>query len=274
VDHVSNIIIGELATMAGAVKSKLIFSKRKAINTLFPYAIFLEQGGQQGMINAILRAARISDSKFSNIGKFMWSHVVLYISRLFENRSPTSLNRVIALVSPYVPWQDALNNPIAVSRWAAAALAIPYTDEVGENVVDALFQIASVDSLRPHIPIEIWGWLKRRPPLSPIYHGLQLAGHANAVAYVRRLGDMDVLVSYFYLAWTDQFTLLPKNFKEMESSLREDFGEIGMEDRKDLIERLDHVIEGLERRRKSAFVLETRARYSMLRNVLLEVDWR
>ena len=44
-----------------------------------------------------------------------------------------------------------MNDTIAVSRFAATAWAIPYTDEVGENVVDVLFQIAHLDLLRPHM---------------------------------------------------------------------------------------------------------------------------
>ena len=156
------------------------------------------------MIDAILHAARVSDSDVENTGKFMWHQVVVYISRLFEKRSPTSLDRVIALISPYVPWNGALNNLAAVSRWAAAALAIPYTEEVGQNVIDALFQIAFMDFLRPHIPTEIWMWLKRRPPVPPLYCGLQHASYVNTVAYVRRFGDVDLLKSYFLFAWTNK----------------------------------------------------------------------
>ena len=39
--------------MVGASDSDQNISKRKAINTLFPYAIFLEQDGQQGMMDTI-----------------------------------------------------------------------------------------------------------------------------------------------------------------------------------------------------------------------------
>ena len=137
--------------MVEAGDPKVVMSKRKAINTLFPYAIFLEQNGQQGMTDAILRFARVSGSAHSNHGKFMWCHIMLYISRLFEKRSPTSLNRAIALIAPFISWNGTLNNTIAVSMWAAAASAIPYTEEVGQNVVDALFQIAHLDLPRPHI---------------------------------------------------------------------------------------------------------------------------
>lgn len=272
-DHVTNLVIQKLETMIEAANSELIFSKRKTINSLFPYAIFLEQGGQRGMIDAVLRTARVSDSKFSNLGKFMWHRVVLYISRLFEKQSPASLDRVITLISPYVPWSGALNNPVAVSRWAEAALAAPYTEEVGRNVVDALFQIAVLDFLRPHIPIEIWGWLKRRPSLPPVYCGLQSAGHMNTVAYVRTLGDIDILKSLFVLVWSVQWSPLEKHVLEMEVSIKEDFGEIGMKDhRRDLMERLDHLLGELGRVEATTSVRETKRAYKKLKNALLEVD--
>ena len=259
--------------MVEAADSDLVISKRKAINTLFPYAIFLEQGGRQEMIDAVLRTARVADSKFSNLGKFMWHRVVLYISRLFEKRSPTSLNRIITLISPYVPWTGALNNKIAVSRWAAAALATPHTEEVDRNVVDALFQITTIDFLRPHIPIEIWRWLKRRPSLPPVYRGVQWAAYLGTVAYVRTLGDINILTSLFLLVWSDQCTPHLTNLREMESSIRQDFGGAKMKrHREDLIERLDRVLLLLDRMEDPSYVQVTRVRYTKLKDVLLEVD--
>ena len=260
--------------MVESANSDLIFSKRKAINTLFPYAIYLEQNGQQGMIDAILRAARASETKSSNFGKFVWRHVMLYISRLFEKRSPTSLNRVIVLISPYLPWDGSLNNPIAVARWAAAASAIPYTEEVGVSVVDTLFQISWVDFLRPHIPIEIWGWLKRQPSLPPMYHGLLKGGHDDTVAYVRKLGDMDILTSYFLLIWMDRYTPDSNSTHAMERSIREDFCGVEMESyRKDLINCLDHVIGRLDHRLESSpydtLLQEAKKRYTKLKGALL-----
>ena len=261
--------------MVIAANSHLVISKRKAINTLFPYAIFLEQSGQQGMINGILRASRVSDSESSNHGKFLWHHVVLYISRLFEKRSSTSLNRVIAVLSPYVPWGGALNNTTAVSRWAAAASAIPYTEEVGRKVVDALLQIAYVDFLRPHIPIELWGWIKRRPRLPPMYRGLSDGAHAPIVAYVRRLGDIDLLKSYFLIVLTDEWIFHPNQIREVESSMREDFGGIEMEHhRKDLTERLDYVLGGLNLVRQTSWVRQAKSQYTKLKDILLEVGRR
>jgi hypothetical protein len=166
-----------------------------------------------------------------------------------------------------------LNNPVAVSRWAAAALAIPYTEEVGQNIVDALFQIAFMDFLQPHIPIEIWRLLKRRPFLPPNCCGIWWAGHVSTVAYVRRLRDVDILKSLFLLVWADRCNLLPEEVREMQRSIRVDFAGIGMEHhRKDLMERLDDVLGQLNSYTETSFEQEVKTNYTELRNVLLEVD--
>lgn len=267
--------------MAEAADSNLIISKRKAICALFPYAVYLEQGGQHGMIDAILLAARASSSVASNTGKFMWCQVVLYISRLFEKQSPPSLNRVISYISPYVPWDGALNNKVAVARWAAAATEIPYTNEIGQSVVDALFQIAFIDLLRPHIPITIWGLLKRRPSLPHMYNGLSKGGSERIVVHIRRLGDVDILKSYFFLLWTDLYTPSSDGTHAMKRSIMVDLSGTGMEQhRKDLIERLDYVLDRLDRRleptlsRQQTLFQEAKKRYTKLKDALLEVDGR
>ena len=262
--------------MVEAADSDLIIFKRKPVNALLPYAIYLEQSGQQAMIDAIFRVAKASNSKPSNTGKFMWHQVVLYISRLFEKRSPTSLNRVIILISPYVPWDGALNDTVAVARWVTAASAIPYTEEVGSSVVDALFQIAWVDLLRPHIPIEIWRWLKRQPPLPSMYHGLLTGAHECVGAYLHKLGDVDIIKSYFLLVWTHRFIPDSDGIHPMERSIREYFGGAGMEqDRKDLIEHLDQVIWRLDQELQSspedASSQASKKYYTKLMGVLLEV---
>jgi len=114
---------------------------------------------------------------------------------------------------------------------------------------DALFQIAYIDFLRPHIPIDIWGLLKRQPSLPPMYHGLSRGGYDSTVVYVRKLGDVGILKSYFLLLWTDLFTPSPGATRVMERSIREEFGGTGMEEhRKDLAGRLDHVLGKLDER--------------------------
>ena len=256
----------------------MILSKRKAISTLLPYAIFLEQGGQQWMIDAIFRACRTSGS-----GKFVWRHVMRYISRLFEKQSPTSLDRVIVLTSPYVHWAGALNSSIAVTRWALAASATPYTEEIGQSVVDALFQIAYIDLLRPHIPLDIWGWIKRQPSLLPVCYGKPKRERPLILLLVRGLGDIEILKSYFLLVWTDQWTPTSSVIGDTEKSIREVFGTSRIErHREDLIERLDHVLGQLDQRledcrERNQLTLErdlqdAKRRYTGFRRVLLEAD--
>ena len=166
----------------------------------------------------------------------------------------------------------------AVARWVAEASAIPYTEEVGSSVVDALFQIAWVDLLRPHIPIEIWRWLKSQPPLPFMYCGLSAGGHESVAVYLHKLGDVDILKLYFLLVWTYRFILefAIGAVHTMERSIRESFGGAGMEqDQKDLIEHLDHVIEQLDRERQCFPDCDpsqvTKKQYIKLKDVLLEV---
>jgi hypothetical protein len=242
VEHVSDLITQKLESMVKDASSDQISSKYKAINALLPYAISLEQDGHQKMIDAIFRAAMASKSK-----EFMWCHVVLYISRLFEERSPTSLNRVIVLTAPYVPWKQALNNPVAVARWAAAFLAIPHTEEINQSALDALIRISLVELLRPHIPIEIWRWLKEKPSLPPVYCGEMEDGHQNIIVYIRRLGDIEILTSYFLIIWLDRFFPSSSSCYQAECSIKEDFGEAGAEGhRQALVERLDQLLEQLD----------------------------
>lgn len=271
-DLVLDLITKKINTMVEAGNSDHIVSKRKAINSLFPYAILLEQGGQQRMIDVILGAARVSDSDISNLGKFMWDRVVLYISRLYEKDSPASLNRAIALISPYVPWEYKLNNSTAVFRWAEAAEAIPYTEEIGRSTIDTLLQIAAVDLLRPHIPIELWTWLKKRPSFPPVFHGLLAGGHADTVASIRRLQDIDLFKSYFLLVWTDKFKPHASAIHEMRSLISEKFGGSGMAGhREDLLKRLDCILEEVDQMPESVFQQKAKRRYTKLKDALLDL---
>ena len=154
--------------MIEAADPYLILCKRKAISALFPYVVYLARDGQQGMADTFLRVARASNS---NYREFMWGCVGPYIVPLFGKPTTPSLDSIIILVSHHVPWDSSRVDKDTVARWAAATSAIPYTEEVGQGVVDALLQISYFDSLRPHIPIGIWAWLKRRPSPLPVYLG-------------------------------------------------------------------------------------------------------
>ena len=268
VGHVSSLIAQKLELMVAAVDSGLIFSKRKAISALLPHAILLEQGGQRGMIDIIFHAARASRSSRSSLHTdFLWHRVALYTSRLFEGRSPTSLDRAITFISPYLPWHSTLNSPVAVTRWAAAALTIQYTEEVGQSVVDALLQIVHVGLLGSHVPVDIWRLLKRNPSLPPRYRGELWGVDASIIGYIRRLGDLEILKSFLLISWSDQYFPPGDIVYEMERVIREDFGGNAMKGlRNDLVERLDHLLA------KDLGSDTARERYTKFRGVLLEMD--
>jgi hypothetical protein len=271
-EHVLNSITQKLDTTNKATDSELIFSKRKALNALFPYAIFLEQGGQQGLINAISRTARALNFYTSNRRNFVWYHVVLYISRLFEKRNPTSLNRAITLISPYVPWEGTFINTVAVSRWAEAALTIPYTEEVGQDVINVLLQISPIGFLQPHIPIEIWRWLRRRPPLPFVHRSLNKGGVVNVIAHVPKTwGRRHSQVVPSSLDTPGRFT--SQNFHGMKNSVREDFGRDGMgHHRQDLIEQLHLVLGLLDRKDQTTIVQKAKVQYAKLEGMLLDMQ--
>ena len=252
-----------------------ILTKRKAISALFPYAISLERDGNQGMIDEILRVTTIPCS-----GGFLWHRME---ATLFSESSPPSLNRAIALVSPHLPWTNTFYNQDVVDRWAAAALAVEYTEEVGQGVVDALLQIASDGSLRPAIPDDVWGLLKNPVSLPPVCRGRSLGTGLDVVLHVRRLEDVDVLKSYYLLVWSEWDFLSDPVINEMETSIKEDFSGVGLwGHRKDLIERLDAVLAQLDLdigylKQEKPWIGEdtieqARGQYKRLKDTLVRVD--
>ena len=270
--------------MIEATDLNLILRKRKAISALFLYAIYLAQDGQQGMADAFLRVSRASNS---NHREFMWRHVGPYIVPLVGKPTTPSLDSIIILASHRVPWNNKRVNKDTVARWAAATSAIPYTEEVGQSVVDALLQIASVDSLRPHIPIGIWAWLKRRPSPPPECSGLWKGIIEDVVCHVRTLGDIEILKSYFLFVWSEWYPIKypwqDGSLQEMLTSIQKDFSGIGMgHHRKELINRLDHILGqldlGLEHLKLRKPTLQdgnvrvAKEQYRELKKLLLEVD--
>ena len=258
----------------------ILRSKCKAISTLFPYAIRLEKGGQQQMVDAILRAARVSESISEG---FKWRHIGTYITAVFGESSPPSLDRAITFSSPYVPWYEGSNSQHAVARWAAAALAVPYSEEVVQNVVNTLLRISDIGTLHSHIPIGIWEWLKKRPSLPPVCRGRSSGSWPSTVLYIRGLGDIEILKSYLLLIWSEWDCLNPAGLLEMQIAIREDFGGVTMwYHRDDLLERLDHVLGELDRglayfaQHKPQIdkdeIQKRKEQYGELKNVLLEVE--
>ena len=218
----------------------------------------------------------------------MWYPIRPYIAKFLDEETPPSLNRAIVLTSPHMIWNDVSDGEKVVVRWAAAVSAVAYTEEVCQSVVDTLLQISAVNSLRPHIPVDIWQWLKRRPSLPPGCRGRKEGSQVDVIQHVRGLGDIEILTSYLLLLWSEWVYFDDTSVYEMRVTIREDFGGAGLErNRKELSERLDHVLMELgrdtERFKKNrlefagslgagAHVLFARDGYKSLRETLLEVE--
>ena len=146
------------------------------------------------MLDAFLHAARTSKE-----WDFVWHRVRQYARRLLHEASP----RALILVSPHIRWEWLTDRDDLVQRWAAAASASPYTEKVAQSVVDTLLQIASEELLLPRIPVNIWSWLTKRPPLPPVCLGRHVGTRAHVINVVRAFKDIEVLKSYFLLIWSE-----------------------------------------------------------------------
>jgi hypothetical protein len=258
---------------------KQIWSKRKAAAAFFPYAVWRERDGEHGMVDAFLGAARAATPN-----EYRWNAVVPFFTTLFDGACPNSLNRVITLASPHILPSTLDFNENMVTRWAAAVLAVPYTEEVCQSVVDTLLSIASNDSLQQYIPVETWSWLNKRPDLPPECRRRVQGAREHVVRQVRALGDIEIFKSYLLLVWSEWGCIdSPGGFTQMQISIREDLcrAETACH-REDLIKRLDHVLEQLDRglgylqqHRPSIDEREVQLaknQYGELKDVLLEVD--
>jgi len=146
------------------------------------------------MFDTFLRAARASRNR-----QLTWNCIKQAAIPLISEATP----RAIVLISPHIPWDRLMDRGDLVERWATAASAVPYTEEVGQSVADMLLQIASVDELVPSIPVDVWSWLTKRPPLPPICLGRYVGTHSRVIKVVRALKDTEVLTSYFLLIWSE-----------------------------------------------------------------------
>ena len=172
-----------------------------------------------------------------------WPHIITHITSFFDKSIPVSLNRVIILTLPYIRRDAYALDPITVvSRWIAAASVVPYS-EVDQNMIEALLVISP---LHPDIPVNVWAWLNKRPSLPPKSRGRSVASRDHVIRHIRRLGDIEILKSYFLLVWSEWQLHWEDCLMEMGMSIREDFGGIGMQGhRDDLINRLDFIYEEL-----------------------------
>ena len=266
---------------AQATDVYLIYPRLKAINALLPYAVSLAWNGQQEMAYTLSRIAKGSSSTH---GDFTWERIVMYIIPLF-GKPATPLDSVITLASHRLPWRSNLVDEGTVTRWATTALATPDTEEVGRSVVDALLQIASVDSLRPYIPFGIWAWLKKQPFLRYGFFVGSDGSREGVVRRVRELGDIEILKSYFLLVWSEWNLIGEESggFAEMLTSIHEDFGGIGMgRHREDLIKQLDDTLTWLNRCLGTSALIDPTSpnaeirfameRYGELKRALAELD--
>ena len=229
------------------------------------------------MLDAILQAVKASKLMWP-----MWYRAQRYLRSLFSKPSPFIPDRVILSLSPYVAWGDELCDEVMVSRWTAATLATPHTEDVSRSVVDTLLQIAMACTPQLHIPIHIWAWLKKRPSLPPVCLGRNQGNNPSIVRRIRRLRDVEILKSYFLVIWSE-WEWLYDSGNEIHTSVSEDFGGIGMWcHREDLVKRVDYILQQLDRgweylKQYNPLADESRVQagktdYEKLRNTLLKVD--
>ena len=145
-EEVLNLITEKLKTMARSKDPNKIVTKRKAVITLFRYAFWRERNGDDRMVHALMGFVRVP-----NLGAFMAQP----IATLLAEADPDFKNQLMTLLSPSAGSSPANADKNTVTRWAAAVLAVPYTEEVSQSVVDTLSQIASYDDLLPRIPVDV-----------------------------------------------------------------------------------------------------------------------
>ena len=261
--------------MARAKDPDQIKSKRKVLIALFPYAVWRERDGDRRMFDAYFRIFAVPEAR---------GLVGMPIVELLGEASPNSPNWVVTLMLPHRYWRyKSRDGQNTVTGWAAAALAVSYTEELGRSVVANLLYIVSNKHLLPFVPVDLWAWLKKRLSLPPEYRGRYLGTKGRVVRRVRKLRDLELLESYFLLVWSEWDCLYEEGRREMIFSIREDFGGIGMwRHREVLIERLDHVLgeldKGSEYLEQQNMSLDERhipiakRQYGGLRDELLEVD--
>ena len=265
--------------MIEAADPLAISAKVKAITTTIPFAISLELDGQHEMLDVVIRALQFTPRSWG----YTWFQAQLRTDTLFEESSTPSLNRAIALISPYrnrIAWEEH-----EVARWATAVLAIPYTEQVGRSVVDATLQIASSDSLRPRIPIGVWALFKNQPSLPSHCWGRAMGAGPDIIRHVQGLGDCEILESYFILVWSEWRYIPNYHINAAEISIREAFCETdGGHHLGDLVRRVDQVLGELgrglghfrQRDGQDAFmpleIWNRKQQYGKLKRILLEVE--
>ena len=274
-EEVSSLITEELENMAQVKNPDQITSKRKALIALFPFAVWWNRGGDHRMFDSYHDIFVVPKAR-----KFVAKPIIMQL----KEASPNSPNWAVTLMLPYADWGLEMEcHQSTVTSWAGAALALQYTEELGQGVVGTLLVIASIPELQPLIPVNIWAWLKKLPSLPPICHGRLVGTRGHIVRRVQELGGVELLESYFLLVWSEWDYIYWDGLAEMGTLIREEFGGIGMWHHRDnLIRRLDCVLKQLDRglghlkQQKPSLgehhIQAARERYGELKELLLEVD--
>ncbi|KAF9644088.1 hypothetical protein BDM02DRAFT_1229846 [Thelephora ganbajun] len=158
---------------------------------------------------------------------------------------PISLKYVTPDLVRYESWHLwHANNINAMMRlWMAAASAVPYTDDIGRSVVDALLVMAYDDKLSPHIPVAAWDWLKKRPILPAGCGGLEWGAHSDVVQIVRELWDVELIASYLFVVWSEWTNLWKNGCPLMMALIKEELcGIEAVGYQEDLIQRLRYAL--------------------------------
>ena len=202
---------------------------------------------------------------------------------------PTFLNRASPLtivhVSPHVEfesitWTEQERKEL-ISQWATAASKVPRTEAAARDVVQTLLWTASF--YPSMIPTGTWGWLKKRPILPPDCKGRTMGSEDHVVRHVQGLGDIETLKSYLLVIFSEWDSIYPSGYRPICLAVGIRFhGDRMTRHRKDLVERLDHVLGQLDRglpylrlhkpRYVEKFFLEAKEQYTSLRKMLLEMD--
>ena len=242
--RILEVIIRKLGTLADACDRDIPSYKFKAIYALFPYAVRQERDKEYAILDALLHAAKTMCGF-----RFSWRHIRPFLDKLFDGTSHVSSQRALMLVSPYMPWGEQDFREDQARIWVAAASTVPKEEEIAPSVVDTLLQIASLGMLPPDLHSDTWSWLMLRPSLPPVCKGRKVGSHSRVVLMVRDLKDIEILKSYLLLIWSEWDSLHHEGYLRMMISVSQDFSGIGMNShRADLLQRLDHVLEQLDKR--------------------------
>ena len=172
---------------------------------------------------------------------------------------------------------------VMMQYWVTAASELPDTHDVHESVVHSLLEMAFDEGIRPHIPVVAWEWLKKRPALNHGSSVLWDGGSEQVVQVVRTLGDIELIMSYLFVIWSEWNALRSNDCEGMQRLIREELNGVrAARCRVELIQRLDYILSQLDQGRECLYprgwnvseaeFLQVRQHYERFRRDLLELD--